>query len=232
MMETAVVTTSLVLLMLVSRGCSFPTEETQCRNEMTVNNEICSELFLVLQKSLVSNRVNLYDLRKIFYPSSKLSPTLLNVSYVLSFKNTSQIPCSNASESIDSSEEIHTNKGWTSQSIYTQIHPATINRLQPQMFYLIMTAFEPKTSTSGTTEASLRWEGIGKFLTLNIFLEVETLPCLPSRIQIEQTLEDITSLVGQVKNMPMYALHTCEFMYVFFVYLTVYIVLVHVYICF
>ena len=223
MMQTAIVTALMLLMMLISRSWTFPVEDTHCENEMTVNNEICSELFLALQRSLVSNKVNLYNLRKTFHPSSKLSPTLLNVSYSLSFKNSSKIPCSNASESIDSSdaEVILVIKGWTWRSIYTQIHPATINRLQPQLFYVSMVAFEPaKPSTSGTTEASLRWEGIGHFLTLHLFLDVEALSCLPSSIQIDQILEDITALVCQLKSIHMRLCnYTCEFMYAHSLYI-------------
>ena len=181
---------TILSLLLATTGGFAQEEDTTCGEEMTTNNQICDELFQALQASLVTNRANLYNLRKIFFPSSKPSPTLLNVSYELAFKDVLQIPCSDANETINSSEILRSNYGWTSNTIYTTFHPATLNRLQPQIFYMMMVKFEP--STSGT---ALPWEGVNKFLTLHLFLDIKKLSCLPSREQIDGTLTDLTSVV-------------------------------------
>ena len=176
---------SVLLLFLLVVIVSPQQEETDCSDGRTANNAICNEIFQKLQLALVSNEANLYGLREIFFPSSKPPPTLLNVSYEITFRNLSQTTCSNIdSETVEPQETLLTNKGWTSQSLYTQIHPVIVNRLQPQFLYHIMILFEPKSPTSGTIEASLSWQGLQRenFLTLHLFLNLDGLSCTPKLI--------------------------------------------------
>ena len=174
-------------------------EETDWSEGRTADNAICNEIFQKLQLALVSNEANLYGLREIFFPSSKPPPTLLNVSYEITFSNLSQTACSNIdNQTVDPPEILFRNRGWTSQSLYTQIHPVVVNRLQPQFLYHLMILFEPRFSTSGTIEASLRWQGLQgeKFLTLSIFLNLDGLLCTPTLEQMDNSLDDLTSVVS------------------------------------
>ena len=187
-----------ILLLIFLALASTQQEETECGDDVTSNNGICNELFLKFQQAIVSNEANLYSLRKDFFPSSKPPPTLLNVSFEVSFSNTSQVPCSNTdNETVGPQDVFRDNRGWTSQSLYTQIHPVVINRLQPQIIYLMMIAFEPKSPTSGKIEASLAWQGLKgqTFLTLHLYLDVNGLSCLPTVKQVQNTLDDLTSVV-------------------------------------
>ena len=187
----------LTLLLVSSQWCySAQQEDTDCGDDRTANNSICYLLFQEFQHAVMSRPANLYNLRKDFFPDSKSSPTLLNVSYEVSFQNISLASCSPADNNTVGSF-LHANKGWTSQSLYTRIHPATINRLQPQLMYYIMTAIEPRTSTSGTFDPSLHWQGLKgqKFITLHLFLEIHGLSCSPTLKQIDNTLKDLTSVV-------------------------------------
>ena len=195
-MKAILAATLQLLLMLHTanygsgQGQDIPT----CGAETTTaNNQICNELFEGLQASITSE-TNLYNLRKIFFPSSKEPPTLLNISYKLNFETKVKTPCFDSSDTINSSEVWSKNYGWTSNTIFTVFHPATLNRMQPYPFYWMMARLEP--STSGTTEAALLWDGDTDFLTLNLFLDVKQLSCLPTDGQIDQTLQDITSVVG------------------------------------
>ena len=168
-----------------------------CADEMTTSNRICNELPQAFQASITTNEVNLYNLRRIFYPSSKLPPTLLNVSYELKIETDVQVPCfadSDNTITVNSSEVWYTNYGWTSNTIFTEFHPATVNRMQPHLLYLMMAALEP--STSGMTEIALLWDGDTEFLTLHLFLHVKQLSCLPTYEQIDQALQDLTSVVS------------------------------------
>lgn len=197
-MKAILAVTLQLLLVLHTANYGFGQEESipTCRAEMTTaNNRICKELFEAFQAAIVTE-TNLYNLGKIFFPSSKEPPTLLNVKYKTHFETGVQIPCFNSSDTINSSEVWSKNYGWTSRTIYTVFHPATLNRMQPYLFYRMMAALESQTSASGTTEEALLWDGDSDFLTLNLVLDVKQLSCLPTNQQIDQTLQDITSLVG------------------------------------
>ena len=159
---------------------------------MTTDSRICNELFQVFQASIVTNTANLYNLRKIFFPSKRPPPTLLNVSYELKFETEVQIPCDfDSNDTVNSSDILYKNLGWTSQSIYTVFHPATLNRFQPQFFYEMMIQLE-----SSNSEAALPWQGTDQLLTLHLFLHLKKLSCLPTRTQIYETLQDLTSVVS------------------------------------
>ena len=170
--------------------------EDICENHVSANTRLCSDLYQAFQAALVKNEANLYNLRKISIPSSEAAPKLLNVSYRLAVDRIPENSCvddDNSTDYLNVSEPLYINYGWTSITIYTLFHPATINRLQPQLFYIMMTYFEP--DKSGNVEAAIYWEGRGSFLTLELFLDNINLPCSPSEEQVNNTLKDMTSMV-------------------------------------
>ena len=186
---------------------------------MTTDSRICNELFQVFQASIVTNTANLYNLRKIFFPSKRSPPTLLNVSYELNFETEVKIPCDfDSNDTVNSSEVLHRNLGWTSQSIYTVFHPATLNRFQPQFFYEMMVQLE-----SSNSESALPWEGTDQLLTLHLFLHLKKLSCLPSHKQIYETLQDMTSVVSYYQ--PISSVHSC--IYCVYIYITATLILLH-----
>ena len=184
---------AVLLAATVARGLEIPGE---CENHVSTKSPLCSELFQSVQAALVGSETDLYNLRKTFFPSSDVSPTLINTSYELVFENVPDVPCPDANENatfLNTSETIHRSYGWTSNVFYTVFHPATLNRLQPQLFYSMMTAFESKTSR--TVETAFYWEGVEPYLTLELLLKVGGLSCTPSYEQLDNTLKDVTSVV-------------------------------------
>lgn len=194
-MRVILALTVLLILHTAANGIGPAESLTTCGGEMTISNRICNELPQAFQASITTNAANLYNLRKIFYPSSKLPPTLLNISYELKIETDVQVPCFAVSKNtVNSSEVWYTNYGWTLNSIFTEFHPASLNRMQPHLLYLIMVALEP--STSDMSEVALLWDGDTEFLTVHLFLHVKQLSCLPTYEQIDQTLQDLTSVVS------------------------------------
>ena len=61
-----------------------------------------------------------------------------------------------------------------------------------------MTFIEP--SASGQGQAAFYWEGLGSYLTLNLSMYIESLSCSPSYEEIDNTLQDITSVVSIILN--------------------------------
>ena len=195
MQALAVVAKLLLLLGLGTSHSSAQEDTITCEDGMTTDSRVCNELFQVFQASIVTDTANLYNLRKLFFPSTTPPSTLLNVSYELAFENGVQIPCDfDSNDTVNSSDILYENLGWTSQSIYTVFHPATLNRFQPQFFYEMMIKLE-----SSHLESALPWEGTDQLLTLNLCLHVKELSCLPSHTQIYETLKDLTSLVSYYK---------------------------------
>ena len=181
------------LLLLLSGNSA---QKDMCENHISAKTPLCSELFQVFQAALVKSDTNLFNLRKIFFPSSEASPVLVNISYVIDFGNITDIPCTNdKSNTVYGFETFHKNYGWTSTLMFAIFHPATINRLQPQLFYVMMTYLEPK--TTGVTQAAFYWEGLimSPYLTLELSLHIPSLSCSPSYDQISNSLKDMTSMV-------------------------------------
>ena len=179
------------MLLLVSGSSA---QNDICENHVSAKTPLCSELFQAFQAALVKSGTNLFNLRKIFIPSSEASPVLVNISYVIDFGNITDIPCTNdTNNTIYGFETFYKNYGWTSTVIYTVFHPATINRFQPQLFYEMMKGFEP--STSADAQTSFYWEGLGSYLTLELSMYVPSLSCSPSYDQVSNSLKDMTLVV-------------------------------------
>ena len=167
-----------------------------CGSHVSAKTPLCSELFQAFQAALTKSETNLFNLRNIFFPPSEASPVLLNISYVIDFGNITDISCTNdTNNTIYGFETFYKNYGWTSVVIYTIFHPATINRLQPQLFYWIMKKLEPGSSKGART--AFNWEGISdSFLTLELSMYIPSLSCSPSKKQVENTLKGMTSVVS------------------------------------
>ena len=186
-----------VMGMLLLVSCNSA-QNGMCENHVSANSALCSELFQAFQAALVKSDTNLFNLRKIFFPSSGATPILVNISYEIDFSNITDIPCTNdTNNAINASETFHKNYGWSSTVMYTVFHPATINRLQPQLFYEIMKFFE--SSNSGDTQAAFYWEGVGPYLTLELSMYVPRLSCSPSSEQVSNSLKDMTAVVCYYK---------------------------------
>ena len=183
--------TFLLLLQLVH--CS-------CPNYVSTRKSTCATIFERLQTELVGSDIDLYNLRKVFYPTSSTEPTFVNVSYDLMVTTLSKACPEDSSTGIAALEEringtnvqLALNFVWTSKIFYTLFHPAWVNRLQPQLVQNVVDALD---NSQGTT--ALTWDGVGSILTVEVLLSI-SLPCAPTLAALEFSLDDLTSVVRSI----------------------------------
>ena len=184
-----------------------------CLNYISTNESICNTIFLLLQNQIVESDANLFSLRKVFFPTSKIEPALVNVSYDL------QVSVHNASSEqynrscpgdLESSSNprydrlpeglrrLLTVHAWSSKIFYTLFHPATVNRLQPQALQRILRrldgVYNPNSATNDVTTA-LTWTTTGPILTVELKIDLK-LPCWPTFLALDSSLNDLTSVVS------------------------------------
>ena len=113
-----------------------------CSDFVSASSITCQLLFDHLQATLLSRRLNLYNLRKTFLPLLEAQPSLVNVSYHITIAPTTEETCPGSMSVLaDTDEEtvpvllphntttIERNYAWSSKTFYTIFHPAQINRL-------------------------------------------------------------------------------------------------------
>ena len=111
-----------------------------CPNYVSTRKSTCATIFERLQTELVGSDIDLYNLRKEFYPTSSTEPTFVNVSYDLMVTTLSKACPEDSSTGVAALEEringtnvqLALNFVWTSKIFYTLFHPGMVNRLQPQ----------------------------------------------------------------------------------------------------
>ena len=175
-----------------------------CQNYVSSNRSICAEIFRRLEKQIVDSDANLYNLRKVFYPTSRTEPTLVNVSYNLRVSSVNNRSCGGDQETalnprIDhlpaSAFQLLQIHAWTSKIFYTLFHPAMVNRLQPQFVQRILATLDD-VYTMDTVPNALTWTTVGPILTVELYIDVQ-LPCWPTYLALYGSLDDLTSVVSQ-----------------------------------
>ena len=133
---------ALILLLALHLAAS-----TSCQNYFSSNEPICAERRL--EREIVDSDVNLFNLRKVFYPTTRTEPNLVNVSNNLNVTSTANRSCpgdpeTNVNVRYDRLQDgdiqlqllrVH---AWSSKIFYTLFYPATVNRLQPQALQIIL----------------------------------------------------------------------------------------------
>jgi len=174
--------------------------QCQCQDYRSEDTTTCSMLFQRFQSALVGSELNLYNLRKTFAPASHPAPILVNVSYEISFGYVPDDLCpgaDNDSSLFNTSETQYMNYGWTSSALYTYLHPAELNRLQPQVVFQVLKLLEFEPEDNGSPIATaFTWDGTDPITTAQLSLHIPTLPCSPMDNEVYNTLQDITSLVS------------------------------------
>ena len=187
----------VAVLLLMATAIKTENSKMDCENDVSTKSPLCSELYQAIEAALIHNEAALFNLRKIFFPPSEIAPTLVNISFVLTLAGTPDTPCPEAGKNatfMNASGVTRETFGWTTNNLYKIIHPATLNRLQPQLFYQIMKEFEFRTSHA--VEAEFYWEGVGPYLTVELALELRNLTCTPSLEQLSNTMRDMTTAVS------------------------------------
>lgn len=180
---------------------------------------LCDDVFDVFESAVTSRKSNLNQLRKAFFYASHADPILLKIDYVLSFsENVTTLEsetryCSkeDLNDSLTYTIFNHTNVtvityGWTSNGIYTVVHPALLNLMQLQipltvvrLIHLLFQNFRKRHAIIGMdspqTEVFL-WDGLYELPTVTLYIHINSIPCIPSDRLVDFVLQDITSLVS------------------------------------
>ena len=193
------VLTVAVLCLLTLHG-----SHAACSDFVSASSITCQLLFDHLQATLLSRRLNLYNLRKTFLPLLEAQPSLVNVSYHITIAPTTEEPCPGSMSVLANTDEeavpvllphntttIERNYAWSRKTFYTIFHPAQINRLQPQLLHGILVGLE----ISASDLVALSWDGVGPVLTVQLRLDPVALPCLPTYAELFASLQDLTALV-------------------------------------
>ena len=182
---------------------------TSCQNYLSSKERICAEIFRRLERQIVDSDANLFNLRKVFYPTSRTEPALVNVSYNLNVSSVANRSClgdveTNLSVRYDRLPEgdirlkflrVH---AWSSKIFYTLFHPATVNRLQPQALQIILGSLDDVFAPTAIPTA-ITWSTIGPILTVELYINVK-LPCWPTFLALEESLRDLTSVVSFINS--------------------------------
>ena len=166
------------------------TSSASCLNYVSSNDATCAEIFRRLERQIVDSDANLYNLRKVFYPTSHTEPTLVNVSYNLQMSSVKNRSCFGDPETklnprydrlpVDGRQllEVH---AWSSKIFYTIFHPAMVNRLQPQFIQEMLALLD-------NVYTALTWSTIGPILTVELYIDVQ-LPCWPTYLALKRESE-------------------------------------------
>ena len=174
---------------------ALPTSHARCQDSELTST--CLILFNSFQSALVGRELNLFKLSKTFFPLSQSVPDMVNVSYSITIALTSDEGCAGSKESV-TEETMFTNNtnftinfAWTDRIFYTLLHPAMINRLQPQILHSFLSA-------GASVGTALNWNGVGSFLTIQLELSPILLPCMPAKVDVVDTLTYITAHVRKI----------------------------------
>ena len=185
---------------------------TSCQNYFSSNEPICAEIFRRLEREIVDSDANLFNLRKVFYPTSRTEPALVNVSYNLNVTSVANRSCPGDTETdlnvrYDRLQNVQNGQvllqllkvhAWSSKIFYTLFHPATVNRLQPQALQIILGSLDYKNIfTPNAMPTALTWSTVGPILTVELYIDVK-LPCWPTFLALEESLNDLTSVVSYI----------------------------------
>ena len=161
------------VLPLVASTCNYSVDPAQIRNM----------LYQQMETALLKDSENLYRLRQAFFPNTQAEPTVLRVTFGLRLNNVSSELCDGAVESNLGSLQLSQRFFWTSSAIYSALNPRIMDLLLPETLYLL----KPLTNSYYDFTAT----------DLTIFLDIDSLPCLPSSCQIADALMDLTTQVGR-----------------------------------
>jgi hypothetical protein len=174
--------------------------------------DACYKLDEQIEYALVQDKGNLYRLRKAFFYAPNAHPVLLRVIYNVTFAVNATLQeqagyCTNDTNltgnelPINNTQPINIILGWTSTGVFTVFHPLTINFMQLQVPFVLMTVFYHVFNAihpegSGPEADSFLWKGGHHLPTLRLNLHFTNLTCNPSEDLFNSVLSDFNSLVS------------------------------------
>lgn len=181
------------------------------------DNAIYGELFDIIETAILERKDNLYRLQKAFFYAPNADPVLLKIVYKLFFQVGENITLSNESYCNETSGKDDnmtyldfnsTNTsvltyGWTRSGIYAFIHPSLLNWMQLQLPLVLIRFVRDQIKDDLIGDESLitqvfLWDTSNELpsVYLDIVLDIEKLPCLPSDQILDKVFQDITALVS------------------------------------
>ena len=117
----------LVVVLLISFASSAISLCSTLKNTRNETSD-CLTLFHIFRETFVKQRNNLYNLSQILFPTSRIPPVIVNVSY-----NVQMETCE-----INQTQVL----GWTSKSLYNNFDGEIINQIPLQVPYLVLHLLE------------------------------------------------------------------------------------------
>ena len=165
--------------------------------------EVCHKFFKGFEDALYEDKGNTYRLRKAFFYAPNARPVLLKVIYNITFAgNITSVVDHYYCDSVSSALKLSTNDtsvtyGWTSNDIFTVVHPLVVNFMQMQLPFVLLRIFYYVLESERRPEAqTFLWDGTYDLPTLQINLPITNLPCIPNEHTFMSALQDFNSLVG------------------------------------
>jgi hypothetical protein len=179
-------------------------------SEDEVIADACYRLDEQMQYALLQDKGNLYRLRKAFFYAPNAHPVLLRVIYNITYAENATLQTAYCTDDTSTGNELSINDtvtvlGWTSTGVFTVFHPLTINFMQIQVPFVLMTVFYHifnaiNPEGSGPEADTFLWNGGYDLPTLRINLHFTNLICIPSKDIFNSVLNDFNSLVSKITN--------------------------------
>ena len=168
--------------------------------------DACYKIDEQIEYALLQDKGNLYRLRKAFFYAPNAHPVLLRIIYNVTYAENATLQaayCTNDTSNELSIEDTNITLGWTSTGVFTVFHPLTINFMQIQVpfvlmtvFYYVFNAIHPE--GSGPEADTFLWNGGYDLPTLRLNLHFTNLTCIPSEDLFNSVLSDFNSLVSKI----------------------------------
>ena len=170
--------------------------------------DACYKVDEQIEYALLQDKGNLYRLRKAFFYAPNAHPVLLKVIYNITYAENATLQVAYCTDDTSAANGLSINDtvivlGWTSSGVFTVFHPLTLNFMQIQvpfvlmtLFYHILNAIHPK--GSGPEAATFLWNGGYDLPTLRLNLHFTNLTCIPSEDIFYSVLNDFNSLVSKI----------------------------------
>ena len=201
--------TTLIVGLLFLLSSSAPQGHALCDNSKDVATaNACYKLDEQLQYALLQDQGNLHRLRKAFFYAPNARPVLLRVIYNVTYAENATLQAAYCTNDTSTGNELsikdtNITLGWTSTGVFTVFHPLTINFMQIQVLFVLMTVFYHVFNAinpegSGPEAATFLWNGGYDLPTLHLNLHFTNLTCIPSEDLFNSAINDFNSLVSKL----------------------------------
>ena len=198
------VATFLLLFLLSSQP-----SQVSSRCILRYPRDTCFQLFNAVNKSIRTER-NIFELVQFFFPKTPYFTTqFVNVLYTLTYSNATTLEqCPGTFDNsifVQPEERTQFLQGWSSTGVYNIISPTDLTKMQLQILNEVLSLFiTPGTGIAlpGRFSQLIDFENNTKAeftdtnFRVNLELNIDTFPCIPSVTLMHQVLQDMTTMVS------------------------------------